>query len=144
MTVPDDPTGVNVYEVDDSLPPHASSLTYDIPLTGSDSEDNDKSGTQTPRTLTDKDNDKGYSKEVETGYTTESSSDYDQATEHTPMEAFKRKVDGDESPFPEVQACVPTDDDPTIMINREFLLLRSKFTLLIGNLLLQTSECGSC
>jgi hypothetical protein len=125
MTFPDDPTGVKVYEVDDALPPHASSLTYDIPLTGSDSEDNDKSGTQTPRTLNDKDDGKGYSKEVEAGYTTESSSDYDQATEVTPMEAFKRKVDGDESPFPEVQACVPTDDDPTIMINRESSLPRS-------------------
>lgn len=132
MTFPDDPTGVKVYEVDDSLPPHASTLTYDISLATPDSEDYDKSGTQTPRTLNDKDDDKGYSKEVEAGYTTESSSDYDQATELTPMEAFKRKVDGDESPFPEVQACVPTDDDPTIMINREFSLPRDPFRWLIG------------
>lgn len=119
MTFPDDPTGIRVYEVDDPGAPHASSLTYDIPLANSDPEDNDKSGTQTPRTLNEKDDDKGYNKEVEAGYTTESSSDYDQAVEITPMEAFKRKVDGDESPFPEVQACVPTNDDPTIMINRK-------------------------
>jgi hypothetical protein len=35
-------------------------------------------------------------------------------TELTPVQAFKVKVDGDESPFPEVQACVPTTDDPSI------------------------------
>lgn len=41
------------------------------------------------------------------------------AVELTPMEAFTRPVDGEESPFPEVQACVPTEDDPTIVINRQ-------------------------
>jgi hypothetical protein len=44
---------------------------------------------------------------------------YAEEVELTPMEALKWNVDGDESPFPEVQACVPTTDDPTIQINRE-------------------------
>ncbi|KAJ6490473.1 OPT oligopeptide transporter [Mycena vulgaris] len=38
-------------------------------------------------------------------------------TELTPMEALKWNVDGDESPFPEVQACVSTDDDPSLEVN---------------------------
>ncbi|KAJ6618832.1 OPT oligopeptide transporter [Mycena sp. CBHHK59/15] len=38
-------------------------------------------------------------------------------TELTPMEALHWNVDGDESPFPEVQACVSTDDDPTLEVN---------------------------
>ncbi|BGP17729.1 hypothetical protein JCM10213_005310 [Rhodosporidiobolus nylandii] len=33
------------------------------------------------------------------------------------MEAFKVSVDGDNSPFPEVRACVPNTDNPTIQIN---------------------------
>lgn len=41
------------------------------------------------------------------------------ATELTPMEAFAHNVDGDQSPFPEVAACVPSTDDPSIQINRE-------------------------
>ncbi|KAK4233060.1 OPT oligopeptide transporter protein-domain-containing protein [Achaetomium macrosporum] len=38
-------------------------------------------------------------------------------TELTPVEAFKWNVDGDQSPFPEVAACVPNTDDPTIECN---------------------------
>ncbi|SPQ24505.1 dcfd6b46-241f-4263-850f-23a5e10ead82 [Thermothielavioides terrestris] len=38
-------------------------------------------------------------------------------TELTPNEAFKWNVDGDQSPFPEVAACVPNTDDPTMKCN---------------------------
>ncbi|THW60314.1 OPT superfamily oligopeptide transporter [Aureobasidium pullulans] len=34
-----------------------------------------------------------------------------------PTEAFKWNVDGDQSPFPEVAACVPNTDDPTTLCN---------------------------
>lgn len=37
--------------------------------------------------------------------------------ELTPMEALKWNVDGDESPFPEVQACVSTEDDESLEVN---------------------------
>ncbi|KAH8736353.1 OPT oligopeptide transporter protein-domain-containing protein [Ilyonectria robusta] len=37
--------------------------------------------------------------------------------ELTPVEAFKWNVEGDQSPFPEVAACVPNTDDPTIICN---------------------------
>ncbi|KAJ7074114.1 OPT oligopeptide transporter [Mycena amicta] len=40
-----------------------------------------------------------------------------QLVELTPMEAFNWNVDGDESPFPEVQACVSTADDPSLETN---------------------------
>ena len=40
--------------------------------------------------------------------------------ELTPMEAAEWNVDGDESPFPEVQACVPTTDDPTLEVNSAY------------------------
>jgi hypothetical protein len=79
------------------------------------------SGTATPRSLDDPHITEKPSGHLEDGYlSSEKSSIHDDAVELTPMEAFKRRVDGDESPFPEVQACVPTDDDPSIMINREF------------------------
>ncbi|KAJ5529204.1 hypothetical protein N7527_002597 [Penicillium freii] len=38
-------------------------------------------------------------------------------TELTPVEAFKWNVDGDQSPFPEVAACVSNKDDPTMACN---------------------------
>ncbi|KAE8152078.1 OPT superfamily oligopeptide transporter [Aspergillus avenaceus] len=38
-------------------------------------------------------------------------------TELTPVEAFKWDVDGDQSPFPEVAACVSNKDDPTALCN---------------------------
>ncbi|KAJ7315594.1 OPT oligopeptide transporter protein-domain-containing protein [Mycena albidolilacea] len=38
-------------------------------------------------------------------------------TELTPMEALKWNVDGDQSPFPEVQACVSTEDDESLEVN---------------------------
>ncbi|GKZ55771.1 hypothetical protein AnigIFM49718_000937 [Aspergillus niger] len=37
--------------------------------------------------------------------------------ELTPLEAFKWNVEGDQSPFPEVAACVPNTDDPTLPCN---------------------------
>ncbi|RDW87636.1 hypothetical protein BP5796_03330 [Coleophoma crateriformis] len=37
--------------------------------------------------------------------------------ELTPAEAFQRNVDGDQSPFPEVAACVSNTDDPSIPCN---------------------------
>lgn len=37
--------------------------------------------------------------------------------ELTPIEALERDVDGDQSPFPEVAACVPNTDDPSIEVN---------------------------
>lgn len=43
--------------------------------------------------------------------------DHEEKKELTPMEAAKWSVDGDESPFPEVQACVSTEDDPTLEVN---------------------------
>jgi hypothetical protein len=95
----------------------ASDLPYNPPSTLTAN----SSGTSTPKSLDDhphhtKENDG----QLENAYpATEKSSIYDEVVELTPMEAFKRRVDGEESPFPEVQACVPTDDDPSIMINRE-------------------------
>jgi hypothetical protein len=79
------------------------------------------SGTATPRSLDDPHITEKPPGHLEDGYLSseKSRSIHDDAVELTPMEAFKRRVDGDESPFPEVQACVPTDDDPSIMINRE-------------------------
>ncbi len=43
-------------------------------------------------------------------------------TELTPMEALKWNVDGDQSPFPEVAACVPNTDDPTMEVNSAWRL----------------------
>ncbi|KAA8573358.1 hypothetical protein MFRU_053g00120 [Monilinia fructicola] len=40
-----------------------------------------------------------------------------EAVELIPTEAFQWNVDGDQSPFPEVAACVPNTDDPTILCN---------------------------
>ncbi|KAH6891476.1 small oligopeptide transporter-like protein [Thelonectria olida] len=37
--------------------------------------------------------------------------------ELTPVEAFKWNVEGDQSPFPEVAACVPNTDDPELACN---------------------------
>ncbi|KAK4698969.1 hypothetical protein P7C70_g7300, partial [Phenoliferia sp. Uapishka_3] len=37
--------------------------------------------------------------------------------ELTPQEALGQSVEGDQSPFPEVAACVPNTDDPTIQVN---------------------------
>lgn len=42
--------------------------------------------------------------------------------ELTPMEAFDVDVSGDQSPFPDVAACVPVTDDPSIQINSAFLV----------------------
>ncbi|KAI2706901.1 hypothetical protein DTO013E5_522 [Penicillium roqueforti] len=44
-------------------------------------------------------------------------SDRAELTELTPVEAFKWSVEGDQSPFPEVAACVSNKDDPTIACN---------------------------
>ncbi|KAJ5946528.1 Tetrapeptide transporter OPT1/isp4 [Penicillium verhagenii] len=44
-------------------------------------------------------------------------SDRGELTELTPVEAFKWNVEGDQSPFPEVAACVSNKDDPTIPCN---------------------------
>ncbi|KAF4626323.1 hypothetical protein G7Y89_g11837 [Cudoniella acicularis] len=41
-------------------------------------------------------------------------------TELTPVEAFKWDVSGDQSPFPEVAACVSNTDDPSIPCNSEY------------------------
>ncbi|OGM46195.1 putative oligopeptide transporter [Aspergillus bombycis] len=38
-------------------------------------------------------------------------------SELPPVEAFKWNVDGDQSPFPEVAACVSNTDDPTMLCN---------------------------
>ncbi|KAK4700387.1 hypothetical protein P7C70_g5860, partial [Phenoliferia sp. Uapishka_3] len=40
-----------------------------------------------------------------------------ETVELTPNEALEQSVDGDQSPFPEVAACVPNTDDPTIQVN---------------------------
>lgn len=40
-----------------------------------------------------------------------------EAKELIPNEAFTWNVDGDQSPFPEVAACVPNTDDPSIPCN---------------------------
>ncbi|KAJ6102972.1 hypothetical protein N7486_005399 [Penicillium sp. IBT 16267x] len=44
-------------------------------------------------------------------------SDRAELTELTPVEAFTWNVDGDQSPFPEVAACVSNKDDPSISCN---------------------------
>ncbi|WOO80324.1 Glutathione transporter 1 [Vanrija pseudolonga] len=41
----------------------------------------------------------------------------DEINEVTPDQAFKFNVDGDQSPFPEVAACVPVTDDPSTLVN---------------------------
>ncbi|CAG8215240.1 unnamed protein product [Penicillium olsonii] len=43
--------------------------------------------------------------------------DRGELTELTPVEAFKWSVEGDQSPFPEVAACVSNKDDPAIACN---------------------------
>ncbi|KKY23899.1 putative oligopeptide transporter [Phaeomoniella chlamydospora] len=55
-------------------------------------------------------------------------------TELTPVEAFKWNVDGDQSPFPEVAACVANTDDPTIPCNtfRAWVLTTVFVTLFSG------------
>lgn len=45
--------------------------------------------------------------------------DRSEITELTPMEALNWNVDGDTSPFPEVQACVSTEDDPSLEVNSQ-------------------------
>ncbi|KAB8077449.1 OPT oligopeptide transporter protein-domain-containing protein [Aspergillus leporis] len=54
-------------------------------------------------------------------------------TELTPVEAFKWNVDGDQSPFPEVAACVSNKDDPTMLCNtvRAWILM-TVFVLLFS------------
>ncbi|KAJ5107487.1 hypothetical protein N7456_004162 [Penicillium angulare] len=44
-------------------------------------------------------------------------SDRAESAELTPVEAFSWNVEGDQSPFPEVAACVSNKDDPTIKCN---------------------------
>lgn len=54
-------------------------------------------------------------------------------TELTPMEAYKWDVSGEQSPFPEVAACVPVTDDHTLEVNSKpaiSLLLTQIFTLI--------------
>lgn len=96
-------------------------ITSDLPYNRTSTLTTNSSGTSTPKSLDDHPHhDKENDGQLENAYpATEKSSIYDEVVELTPMEAFKRRVDGEESPFPEVQACVPTDDDPSIMINRE-------------------------
>ncbi|EFX05091.1 oligopeptide transporter [Grosmannia clavigera kw1407] len=48
-----------------------------------------------------------------------------------PTEAFKANVDGDQSPFPEVAACVPNTDDPTIPCNTFRAWVLTTFWVLI-------------
>ncbi|KIR43930.1 OPT family small oligopeptide transporter [Cryptococcus deuterogattii 99/473] len=52
----------------------------------------------------------------------------------TPNEAFTWNVDGDQSPFPEVAACVPNTDDPSIPCNtvRAWILLTVFVILFAG------------
>ncbi|KAI5253070.1 OPT superfamily oligopeptide transporter [Aureobasidium subglaciale] len=45
--------------------------------------------------------------------------DGEERREIVPTEAFKWSVDGDQSPFPEVAACVPNTDDPRTLCNSE-------------------------
>lgn len=50
------------------------------------------------------------------------------AVELTPAEAFSWNVEGDQSPFPKVAACVPNTDDPDIPCSsRSFLFLCCSF-----------------
>lgn len=54
-------------------------------------------------------------------------------TELTPMEAYKWDVSGEQSPFPEVAACVPVTDDHTLEVNSKpvlFLLFMQKSMLM--------------
>ncbi|KAK1765150.1 glutathione transporter 1 [Phialemonium atrogriseum] len=55
-------------------------------------------------------------------------------TELTPDEAFKCDVHGDQSPFPEVAACVPNTDDPDTLCNtvRAWILTTIFVTLFSG------------
>ncbi|KAJ9094171.1 hypothetical protein QFC19_008021 [Naganishia cerealis] len=112
------PKGASLHPTGNSFElPYNAHATNDL-----DIEDKAGSGTVTPQSPNDeKDPERKGSfttKVLEQGYVSDNSSGlFDEAVEITPMEAFRRKVDGDESPFPEVQACVPTDDDPTIQIN---------------------------
>ncbi|KAB8290067.1 hypothetical protein EYC80_010393 [Monilinia laxa] len=57
-----------------------------------------------------------------------------EAVELIPTEAFQWNVDGDQSPFPEVAACVPNTDDPTILCNtfRAWVLTTVFVTLFAG------------
>lgn len=58
----------------------------------------------------------------------------DPGVELTPNEAFRWNVDGDQSPFPEVAACVPNTDDPSIPCNtvRAWILLTVFVVLFAG------------
>ncbi|BAE64461.1 unnamed protein product [Aspergillus oryzae RIB40] len=51
-----------------------------------------------------------------------------------PVEAFKWNVDGDQSPFPEVAACVSNTDDPTMLCNtvRAWILMTTFVMLFSG------------
>jgi hypothetical protein len=66
-----------------------------------------------------------YDIEKDPGYSNDASdsknlSKVAEVTELTPAEAFEVNVDGDESPFPEVNASVSTSDDPTSQINSTY------------------------
>lgn len=53
--------------------------------------------------------------------------------ELTPIEALERDVDGDQSPFPEVAACVHNTDDPSIEVNSLRLwILITVFTIIFA------------
>lgn len=63
-----------------------------------------------------------YDIEKDSGYDNDASkpknlSKVAEVTKLTPAEAFDVNVDGDESPFPEVNASVSTTDDPSIQVN---------------------------
>ncbi|CAD0029424.1 unnamed protein product [Aureobasidium pullulans] len=61
---------------------------------------------------------KGHIETYATDIEAENSSDSEhEIKEIIPTEAFKWNVDGDQSPFPEVAACVPNTDDPTTLCN---------------------------
>ncbi|BGP49615.1 hypothetical protein JCM10450v2_005516 [Rhodotorula kratochvilovae] len=60
-----------------------------------------------------------------------------EANELSPMEAFNINVDGDQSPFPEVQACVPNTDDPEMLVST----FRSWFLLTVFVLIFSGVNC---
>ncbi|KAL8286132.1 hypothetical protein RQP46_004620 [Phenoliferia psychrophenolica] len=94
----------------------------------------DKKDLSTPTVYEDRDDEEKCSaKEEGSSEDVNGGGDWKDTVELTPLEAIDQSVEGDQSPFPEVAACVPNTDDPTIEVNNFRLwVLLTMFVILFA------------
>ncbi|TYJ55061.1 OPT family small oligopeptide transporter [Cryptococcus floricola] len=106
-------------------------LTNDTPVDGRPIDDIDTKSVEKDRYGSDLEKQQDSDEEINVRYL---STDHLEGKELTPNEAFTWAVDGDQSPFPEVAACVPNTDDPTMACNtvRAWILMTIFVMLFAG------------